>query len=471
MKKRLLGVLVMMAVFIFMGMGAMAADNPAFAASASALIVDAQTVQYTAVLPSVPASADGMLYLYELRPYQDTIPAGATPIGTAPVSQTPVFNFALNKDQGANSRLYTKFALAVNNGGKADLIAYPQYVTNPEKVAPRNAHSARAVKTTQNQDMTNLLLNGRGAANGTAAALNKTVQLLCNDPTSIIAHPFARGAIKDAHPISHQYYMFNAAEDAGIAALVSDLTYYASGSGEDFLVGNEMNERIWNYMAWVDWDTYTREYANAFRVCYNAIKSTNGGANVYISLDQNWNRDRPTSHSEYYTFIDGKDFLDKFTVKILSEGNIDWGMGLHPYTVPLTNAAFWRQGGYEGSMVAQNRMVSFQNMSIVTAYMTQPQFLNRAGGLRDIIINEIGLDARQGEDVQAAAIAASWVAFKQNPMITQYMYLSNFGDGVDARLTPKALEVFNALGSPNEAAYLEWAKGIIGISDWSQVIH
>ena len=51
------------------------------------------------------------------------------------------------------------------------------------------------------------------------------------------------------------------------------------------------------------------------------------------------------------------------------------------------------------------------------------------------------------------------------------MYLSNFGDGVDARLTPKALEVFNALGGPNEAAYLEWAKGVIGISDWSQVIH
>ncbi len=470
MKKKLSGVILMLALFVLMGMNALAADNPTFAASASALIVDAQTVQYTAVLPSLPASADGMLYLYELKPYQDTIPAGATPIGTAPLSQNPVFNFALNKDQGANSRLYTKFALAVNAGAPS-MIAYPQYVTNPEKVAPRNQHSARAVKTTQNQDMTNLLLNGAGAANGTAPFLHRTVQLLCNDRNSIITHPYARGAIKDTHPISHQYYMFNAAEDAGIAALVADLTYYATGPGEDFLVGNEMNERIWNYMGWVDWDTYTREYANAFRVCYNAIKSTNGGANVYISLDQNWNRDRPTNNAEYYTYIDGKDFLDKFTVKIASEGNIDWGMGLHPYTVPLTNAAFWKQGGYEGSMVSQNKMVSFQNMSIVSAYMLQPQFLNRAGKPRDIIINEIGLDARQGENIQAAALAASWVAFEKNPMITQYMYLSNFGDGVDARLTPKALEVFNALGTPQEAAYLEWAKGIIGISDWGQVIH
>ncbi len=471
MKKQLTGIIVMLAMFVLLGMNVLAADNPTFATGASAKIVDAQTVQYTAVLPSLPASSDNMLYLYELKVYQDTIPAGATPIGTAPLSQNPVFNFALNKDQGANSRLYTKFALAVNAGGAPQMIAYPQFVTNPEKVATKNAHSARAVKTTQNQDLTNLLLNGKGAANGTANHINRTVQLLCNDPASVVAHPFARGAIADKHPVTHQYYMFNAAEDAGVAALVADLTYYAAGNGEDFLVGNEMNERIWNYIAWVDWDTYTREYANAYRICYNAIKSTNAQANVYISLDQNWNRDRPTNNAEYYTYIDGKDFLDKFTAKIASEGNINWGMGLHPYTVPLTNAAFWKQGGYEGSMVAQNKMVTFQNMSIVSAYMLQPQFLNPAGAPRDIIINEIGLDARQGEDVQAAAIAASWVAFKQNPMVTQYMYLSNFGDGVDARLTPKALEVFNALGGPNEAAYLEWAKSVIGISDWAQVIH
>ena len=470
MKKRISGIVLMLAMLILMGMSVSAAPA-AFATVASSQIVDSSTVQFTATLPSVPATDDGMLYLYELKAYEEALPAGATPNATAPASQAPVFNFALNRDQGAKSRLYTKTVLVGNIGGVPTMLSNPQWISNPEKVATTSRRDTRPVKTTQNDELTNLLISGKGAAAANAAFVRHTVQVLCNDVNSVVCHPYAKGAIAETHPISHQYYMLNAADDAGIAGLVADMTYYAGQSiGQDFLIGNEMNERIWNYIAYVPWDIYVKEYEQSFRICYNAIKSTNAQAKVYISLDQCWDRNRPTSHAEYYTYIDGKDFLDKFNARILSGGNIDWDIAIHPYTVPLTNAAFWTVGGYEGAQVKQNKMVSFQNMSVITSYLAQPTFLNRAGAFRDVIINEIGLDARQGDVIQGAAIAASWYAFEINPMITQYMYLPNFGDGVDARLAGQGLAVYNAMGTPDEAGYLEWAKSVIGIADWSQVI-
>ena len=441
------------------------------AASASCKLLDGNTIQYTASFSGTPSTSDGMLYLYQLKTYEYAVPAGAAPVASCAVSANPTMTFSLDS-KAADGRLYAKFALGDKSG---QLLAVPQYITNPEVLATHNVSRNRVTKTTQDDSMTNVLLTGTGKGNVPPAAVNSTLQILCQNQ-SVVAHPYARGAIADTHPIHHQYYMLNGAEDAGIAALVSELQYYAAGSNAtDFIIGNEMNERIWNYMAWVDWDTYVKEYTQAFRVCYTAIKSVNANANVYISLDQNWDRNRPAGHQEYYTFIDGKDFLEKFNATVTAGGNIDWCVGVHPYTVPLTNAKFWdmtgvADGAYCKSQVDQDKMVSFQNIGVFTSFLAQPAYLNTKGQVRDIIINEIGLSATQGDEVQAAAICASYQAFKRNPYITQYMYLSNLGDGVDSRLSGKALEVYNALGTPQEESYMEWAKSYIGISDWSQIL-
>ena len=68
------------------------------------------------------------------------------------------------------------------------------------------------------------------------------------------------------------------------------MEYYTANSkgGENWIIGNEVNVRTWNYMAWTDWENYIREYAQAFRVAYNAIMSTNANARVYVCIDQYW---------------------------------------------------------------------------------------------------------------------------------------------------------------------------------------
>ena len=50
---------------------------------------------------------------------------------------------------------------------------------------------------------------------------------------------------------------------------------------------------------------------------YNAIKSTNSSCNVYISLDQQWDRNNAASGN-----YDARDILDVFNREIKSEGNI-----------------------------------------------------------------------------------------------------------------------------------------------------
>lgn len=81
-------------------------------------------------------------------------------------------------------------------------------------------------------------------------------------------------------------------DEEGVRTLAANMEYYAANSkgGENWIIGNEVNTRTWNYMAWTDWDTYIKEYTQAFRVMYNAIMSTNANARVYVCLDQIWDR-------------------------------------------------------------------------------------------------------------------------------------------------------------------------------------
>lgn len=473
----MLGLSMAVAAFLSptLGMEAEASGKGAVSVQ-SCQLTDQATIEYVAQFTALPSSDDGILYLYQLKTYEYAIPDGASPVMSCALSTDPVMHFPLDST-AADGRLYAKFALAVVQKGKTVMLGNPQYISNPEMLAEKSRRVERPVKSTQGTETTNIVINGSGVGDVPVTHVNRTAQILVG-PGTVVTHPSTLEEETDPHPWEHSFYMMNAANDEGIAGLVRDLQNYAANSrAQDFVIGNEVNERKWNYMRWTDWDTFVREYTQAFRVCYTAIKSVNAQANVYISLDQCWDRNRPTSHAEYYSYIDVKDFLVKFNQNICSGGNIDWNVAIHPYTVPLTYAKFWDMSGvtvetpeYCRSQVANNNMVTFQNVSVVTDFLCRPEYANRAGAVRDIIVNEFGVSATQGEDVQVAALCAAFYAFEKNPYITQVIYLNNLGDGVDSRLSERGWAAFNSFGTEEEAVYMDWAKQYIGISDWSEVI-
>ena len=96
------------------------------------------TVTYEAILSSgLFASDDGMLYLFEMAPYEYNVTADTDVIASAPQdeSQTTVqFTFPVNFRQ-EDTRLYSKFAIGIRSGGAVHLVTEPMYITNPEALA------------------------------------------------------------------------------------------------------------------------------------------------------------------------------------------------------------------------------------------------------------------------------------------------------------------------------------------------
>lgn len=452
--------------------------DQSFATAARSALADGATISYTAQLPSIPASDDGVVYLFDMQPCEYGVAPTAVAVAAAPLSTTPTFAVPYT-----GARLYTKLGLAVKVGGQNVLIANPQYIVNPEVLATNTkARRVRPLKSQQGRDFCNLLIQADSNINGVIRDGYSTVQVISDTvPGGNEAYksPFARLAMMpaDAHPVTPLRYMLNVYEPAGINAMTQLLSRCAAESrAENFIIGNEANVRKWNYTIWQDWDSYVREYAQVFRVAYNAIKSKNANARVFVCLDQNWDRNRTPSHGEYYEFIDGKDFLDKFNAVIAGEGNIDWNVAQHPYPVPLTYAKFWDMsgcpnGGYMKAQVSSGKMMTFQNLSLLTNHLSRPEMLSPTGAVRRVILSEIGLTNAQGVDVQAAALFASYEAAKRNPYVDEIIYLFENSEAMlDTRLTGQAQVVYDSLGTPAEPTYDAWAKAVIGISDWAQVL-
>ncbi len=472
--KRVYGVLfVLLVLMAGIQTNAAKALNQAFAVAAQSILLDKKTISYTATLPEIPVSDDGIVYLYEMQPFEYAVAPTAVPAASAPASLTPAFTVPYTE-----TRLYTKLGLAVKSGGQNVLIANPQYIANPELLAAHTkARQVRALKSEQGKEFCNLYLTENTA--GVMAGRYTTAQVMNTGSNQAITNPYSRAALMptDPRPVTPRHYMLNASEPAGINAIASELSKVAANSTiENFIIGNEVNVRTWNYMIWTDWDSYIREYAQAFRVAYNAVKSQNANAHVFICIDQNWDRNRPVGHAEYYEFIDGKDFLAKFNALIASEGNIDWGVAQHPYPVPLTYAKFWDMSGcpsgsYMAAQVSSGKMMTFQNLTLLTNALQSPEMLSPSGAVRHVILSEIGLTNAQRTEVQAAALYASYVAAKSNPFVEEIIYLLSFSEPqVDTRLSGQSQLVYDSLGTANEAVYDAWAKAYIGISDWSQVI-
>ncbi|MBR1471331.1 MAG: hypothetical protein IJ600_06780 [Lachnospiraceae bacterium] len=436
-----------------------------------AYLTDKSNVQLSMNLAKVPASDDGVLSVYALAPFEYAIPADRAPIAQVALSATPVAKFALPA-----SGLYMKYAFGVTQGGKKVMAGSTQYICNPELLAtatkPRVAYPAKAPEGI----FANYNIDTRQYSDSFAHGTAKIVQFNNYGTNPALKHPLANAA--DSHaPWSHDVdkkpfqYMLNAADMNGITTMANIMHEVAAQStAQDYIIGNEVNVRKWAYIAYVGDEQYIREYMQVFRVAYNAIKSANANARVMICMDQNWDRNHPASYWEHYCVIDVKDFLNSFNTQIQAEGNIDWSIAFHPHPVPLTYAKFWANTANYSSLVTQNKMVTVQNLSTLTNYISQPAFLNPKGQVRGVIATEVGYSANQGADVQGAAIYAAYMAVARNPVVETIVINQDPQPNINSIFTAKAREVFNNMDGANAAAYDAWAKSVIGIRDWGQIL-
>ena len=298
------------------------------------------------------------------------------------------------------------------------------------------------------------------------------------------------------------YYGFNASTKEGyetIKAIASFLAErYSSlaspyGKVSNWIIGNEINNQQWNYVGPMGVDRYVQEYERAFRVFYTAIRSTNQNDRLFFSTDYNWNHEANGT-----TKYNAKDIVDIFADKTGAGGPMDWGLAYHPYSIPLTEPEFWDDD--ETGLITYDPgspVINLKNLNVLTDYMQTGQRLGRDGKVRHIILSEQGFtstSATRGEnnDLQAAAIAYAYYVADSNPYIDAFIMSRQ----VDAPSEAAASQTFGLwkcdMNQPNDivptmrkkswSVYknidnrkttletTEFAKSIIGIEKWSDVI-
>lgn len=466
--------------FVLFPANTVKADEPKldanFALNANCKLSDKETITLFATFPYIPACDDNTLYVYALYPFMYDITENAELVCQIPANTSAICSFPL-RENNQNMRLYQKYAVGVKINGIINMITYPQYITNPELLASNTRpRKNRKLKSVQGTDFWNVEVSKFDFFEDTVT----TIQLMNSNSDGIYTNPLARTSarLNDSHPASeHFYYMPNAADEEGVKNLAESCVRYAYVPNvENYILGNEVNVRKWNYMSFTSWEEYIREYVQAFRVTYNAIKSVNANAHVFTCVDLSWDRNLQMYHPEYYEFIDAKDFLITFNNMIMQEGNIDWSLSQHPYPAPLDCSLFWndtvgRDVPYCHDLVRADKILTFENLSVLTDFLQNPKMLSPTGNVRHLILSEIGLTNEQGDEVQAAAICASYIAAEQNPYVEEITYLlADCGPGIDTRLSGKSQEMFDNMDEVNAGEYREWAKKYIGIHDWSQVL-
>lgn len=361
-----------------------------------------------------------------------------------------------------SSMLYQKFAIACKSGSKYKIISDVKYITNPEVLATYKGKgpTAASKKGLQVEELSDSLEIGTKHA-----VINWTLNsLLNNDAINKMPYTYkGKTYYIDADQIKRNDELVQAYNQAGVRVTIilllpkdnnstgtkamqfggypstkfssvktstksgarcfeAIMTYLAQhyGTAENlvtgWILGNEINAPyVWNYGANKKLSTYMENYARSFRICYNAVKSVNKYANVYISLDHNWNRDFDTGN-RYFT---SKSVLDAFYKQIKAQGNIVFRIAYHAYPQGLGDPVFWDDSLATNSASAQ--IVNLKNLTVLTNYVKK-----NFGKDYKIMLSEQSFNSSRGEAVQAAAYAYAYYMCEGNSMIDAFIYGREF---------------------------------------------
>ena len=512
------------------------AENSADFMTIESCLINAETgkVDVTVSADGLAISDDGYYYLFEEKTY-DTALTSDNYIIEELKDVNLTFTVNLNYNS-ANSRLFSKFVVAVKKDGEFMSVSKPRYITNPEaiakyslslgnttskkgllvdpeklrgselddlgvKYAAYNIPLSRILGNTSNAYYPTVYYtyNGRSYAfNGQIIAeydyVFSTLTKKGISTTAIILNDIHPGYMQLIHPKARSgggnapYYAFNATDEEGTEFLAAIGSFLASrysnnthGKVTSWVIGNEINARKeWNYIEYMDTASYVEEYAKAFRIFYNAIVSVNSNAIVYISLDQQWGKSL-YSNGGYSS----KEIIDEFNRNIKAGGNINWGVGYHPYNYPLTSAKAWSTGGKAGSYVLDSEttpVITIKNIHVLTDYLQKEEFLTDSGQVRHVTLSEMGYTSSHGQDLQAASFVYAYKVIEANRYIDNMLFsretdaASEVAQGLALGINTQGggrKSIYNAfkyVDTDQSATYTDFALKVIGISSWNEVI-
>lgn len=314
----------------------------------------------------------------------------------------------------------------------------------------------------------------------TSQGMNSTAIILndWNEAYPELIHPLSANKESGAY-----YYAMNTTDEAGcrcLEAIAAFLTERYSGKDyglvSNWVVANEINQyKLWNYMDTDDIMVYAAEFEKALRIFYYAAKSHYADANVYFSIDHDWNSN-PDHNGEYFN---AKEIVEAINEIALERGNYDWGLAIHPYPDPLTRVNYWTET-YDKTQDAPT--LTLMNLSTVTDFLSQEAYLDRNGEVRSITVTELGFTSASGEKLQAAAFAYCYYIIEANPYVDAFIMnrqtdaLEEVRQGLSFGIyemdhTPKYIcDIYKYIDTDQAQQYTDFMLNILGAENLEEAL-
>ena len=224
-------------------------------------------------------------------------------------------------------------------------------------------------------------------------------------------------------------------------------------------------------------------YIKSMRLLYYTARKYSPHPEVFITLTHYWQ----SRHNEYcYPSAQLLELLVDYTQ---AEGDFKWGVAHHPYPQSLFEPKSWFDD--QATFDYDTPQITFKNLEVLDAWIKQPRALYQGKIKRTVFLSEQNPNSKDYSEEalreQAAGMAYAMKKLEACDGIDAYQMHGWFDqraegglrigvrrfmdDETDPGGRKPAWFVFQAFGTDREDEVFEFAKDIIGIDDWDQVIY
>ena len=224
-------------------------------------------------------------------------------------------------------------------------------------------------------------------------------------------------------------------------------------------------------------------YVKSMRLLYYTARKYSPHPEVLITLTHYWQG----RHNEYcYPAAQLLELLLDYTEV---EGDFKWGVAHHPYPQSLFEPKAWLDD--QATFDYNTPLVTFKNLEVLDAWIKQPRAQYKGKEKRTLYLSEQNPNSKDysGEALkeQAAGMAYALKKMEACSGIDAYQMHGWFDqraegglrigirrfrdDETDPGGRKPAWFVFQAFGTDKEEEVFEFAKPVIGIDNWNQIIY
>ncbi len=258
----------------------------------------------------------------------------------------------------------------------------------------------------------------------------------------------------------------------------------AYGRIHHWIMHNEVDAGLsWTNMGDKPMIVFMDTYIKSMRLCYNIARQYDAYSEVFASFTHSWTE---PCEAKYYAT---KDMLKTMQDYCNAEGDFQWAVAYHPYPENLFEPKTWNDANATFSM--SSALVTFKNLEVLDAWIKKPENKYKGTIKRTLWLSENGTNSKTYGDQdlkeQAAGFAYTWKKMKNLDGIDAFQWhnwidnraedglrigLRRFPDDTtDPGGKKPVWYAYQAADTDQEERIFDPYKSIIGISNWSEIMH